>query len=156
MNPSHLSSSSSPSSTTPKNKKKEKGFKDSSPPRLDPFSPGTNTSNLKVLDPISGLQFLLGMSSGSCQRMSLKQQLLQSKDPPYQVLTTVVRCSMWFKMKHGKTTCDANRPKDMEEYGFEVPERLRETLTPVALHLMQVWSWLTLKRRVCRPHRLEN
>ena len=31
-------------------------------------------------------------------------------------------------MKHGKTTCDANRPKDMEEYGFEVPERLRETL----------------------------
>ena len=35
---------------------------------------------------------------------------------------------MWFKMKHGKTTCDVNRPKDMEEYGFEVPERLRETL----------------------------
>ena len=35
---------------------------------------------------------------------------------------------MWFKMKHGKTTCDANRPKDLEEYGFEVPERLRETL----------------------------
>ena len=37
---------------------------------------------------------------------------------------------MWFKMKHGKTTCDANRPKDLEEYGFEVPERLRETLVP--------------------------
>ena len=33
-------------------------------------------------------------------------------------------------MKHGKTTCDANRPKDLEEYGFEVPERLRETLAP--------------------------
>ena len=32
------------------------------------------------------------------------------------------------KMKHGKITCDANRPKDLEEYGFEVPERLRETL----------------------------
>ena len=31
-------------------------------------------------------------------------------------------------MKYGKTTCDANRPKDLEEYGFEVPERLRETL----------------------------
>ena len=37
---------------------------------------------------------------------------------------------MWFKMKYGKTTCDANRPKDLEEYGFEVPERLRETLAP--------------------------
>ena len=35
---------------------------------------------------------------------------------------------MWFKMKYGKTTCDANRPKDLEEYDFEVPERLRETL----------------------------
>ena len=57
MNPSHLSSSSSPSSTTPKNKKKEKGFKDSSPPRLDPFSPGTNIFNLKVFGPTFVLQF---------------------------------------------------------------------------------------------------
>ena len=31
-------------------------------------------------------------------------------------------------MKHGKTICDAYRPKDLEWYGFEVPERLRETL----------------------------
>ena len=29
-------------------------------------------------------------------------------------------------MKHGKI----NRPKDLKEYGFEVPERLRETLVP--------------------------
>ena len=50
---------------------------------------------------------------------------------------------MWFKMKHGKTTCDANRPKDLEEYGFEVPERLRETLDPVLLPQMQLWLWLT-------------
>ena len=28
----------------------------------------------------------------------------------------------------GKITCDVNRPKELEEYGFEVPERLRETL----------------------------
>ena len=35
---------------------------------------------------------------------------------------------MWLKMKHGKTTCDANRPKDLKEYAFEVPKRLRETL----------------------------
>ena len=35
-------------------------------------------------------------------------------------------------MKHGKTTCDANRPKDLEEYDFEVPERLRETLPSVS------------------------
>ena len=33
-------------------------------------------------------------------------------------------------MKHGKTTCDANRPKELEEYVFEVPERLRENLAP--------------------------
>ena len=31
---------------------------------------------------------------------------------------------MWFKMKDGKTTCGANRPKDLEEYDFEVPEIL--------------------------------
>ena len=35
---------------------------------------------------------------------------------------------MWFKMKHEKTTCDANRPKDLREYDSEVPERLREIL----------------------------
>ena len=58
VNHSHSSSSSSPSSSiTPKNQKRKKGPKDSSPPRLDPFSPGTNTPNLKVFDPISGLQF---------------------------------------------------------------------------------------------------
>ena len=27
-------------------------------------------------------------------------------------------------MKDGKTTCGANRPKDLEEYDFEVPEIL--------------------------------
>ena len=31
-------------------------------------------------------------------------------------------------MKYKKITCDANRQKELEEYGFEVPERLRETL----------------------------
>ena len=31
-------------------------------------------------------------------------------------------------MKDGKTTCDANRPKDLKEYAFEVSVRLRETL----------------------------
>ena len=91
VNPSHSPSSSSSSSpTTPKNqKKKKKGSKGNSPPRLDPFSPGANTSNLKVSDPISGLQFLLGMTSGSYQRMSSKQQLHQSKDPHHQVSTAV-------------------------------------------------------------------
>ena len=37
---------------------------------------------------------------------------------------------MWFKMKYGKTTCDTNRPKDLEEHDLEVSERLRETLVP--------------------------
>ena len=36
-------------------------------------------------------------------------------------------------MKYGKTTCDANRPKDLEEYDFEVPERLRDTLAHSAI-----------------------
>ena len=35
---------------------------------------------------------------------------------------------MWFKMKHGKTTCGVKRPKDFGRVCFEVPERLRETL----------------------------
>ena len=45
---------------------------------------------------------------------------------------------MWFKMKYGKVTCDVNRTKELEEYGFEVPERLRETLAPVTLPQMQL------------------
>ena len=59
---------------------------------------------------------------------------LKTTAPPKQRPTSSLgvnyceRCSMWFKMKDGKTTCGANRPKDLEEYGFEVPERLRETL----------------------------
>ena len=31
-------------------------------------------------------------------------------------------------MKYWKTTCDVKRSKELEEYDFEVPERLRETL----------------------------
>ena len=34
----------------------------------------------------------------------------------------VVQNEVW------KATCDADRSKDLEEYGSEVPERLRETL----------------------------
>ena len=30
----------------------------------------------------------------------------------------------------GRQPVVLNRPKDLEEYGFEVPERLRETLAP--------------------------
>ena len=29
-----------------------------------------------------------------------------------------------------KGSCDANRPKDLGEYSFEVPQQLRETLAP--------------------------
>ena len=35
-------------------------------------------------------------------------------------------------MKDGKTTCGANRPKDLEEYDFEVPEILGTLWPPVA------------------------
>ena len=37
---------------------------------------------------------------------------------------------MWFKMKYGKTTSNINRSKELDEYDFEVPERLSETLAP--------------------------
>ena len=114
VNPSHSSSSSSPSSTTPKNQKKKKGSKGSSPPRLDPFSPGTNTSNLKVFDPTSGLQF----AWNDFKRLSKSE--LKTTAPPKQRPSTsgvncCARCGMWFKVKHGKTTCDVNRPKDLEK-----------------------------------------
>ena len=38
-----------------------------------------------------------------------------------------LRCGLWFKSKHGKGSCDANRPKDLGVYSFEVPQQLRET-----------------------------
>ena len=41
-----------------------------------------------------------------------------------------LRCGMWFKSKHGKGSCDANRPKDLGDYSFVVPQQLRETLAP--------------------------
>ena len=146
VNPSHSSSSSSPSSTTPKNQKKKKGSKGSSPPRLDPFSPGTNTSNLKVFDPTSGLQFAWN------DFRKLSKDELKTIAPPKQRLFSsgvncCARCGMWFKMKHGKTICDANRPKDLEEHEFEVPERLRETLPSAALPQMQLWPWLIIKKK---------
>ena len=65
---------------------------------------------------------LLGMTSGSYQRVNLKQQHTQSKGPHHQVLTAVqdVVCGL---NEYKKTTCDADIPKELEEYGFEVPER---------------------------------
>ena len=131
VNPSHSPSSSSSSSpTTPKNqKKKKKGSKGNSPPRLDPFSPGANTSNLKVYDPISGLQFAWD-DFWKLSKDELKTTAPPKQRPSSSGVNCCARCGMWYKMKHGKTTCDANRPKDMEEYSFEVPERLRETLAP--------------------------
>ena len=65
------------------------------------------------------------------------------------------RCSMWFKMKDGKTTCDTNRPKELVRYGFEVPERPRETLvTSVAPDATFGHDPPSRRRRVCRPYRL--
>ena len=59
-------------------------------------------------------------------------------------------------MKYGKTTCDANRPKDLEEYDFEVSERLNETLIPsvVVLDAALAMTHPLSRRRVCRLHRL--
>ena len=89
VNPSHSFSSSSPSSATPKNQKKKNGSKGSSPPRLDPFSPGTNTSNLKVFDPISGLQCAWN-DFRKLSKDELKTTVPpKSKDPLHQVLTAV-------------------------------------------------------------------
>ena len=103
MNPFHSPSSSSSSFTFPK----KKGFKGNSPPRLDPFIPGANTPNLKacMIKPLI-CSFCLGQfrklsKDGHKPRVSL------SKDPHHQEVNCCTRCGMWFKMKHGKTTCDA-------------------------------------------------
>ena len=50
-------------------------------------------------------------------------------------------------MKYKKITCDANRLKDLEEYDFEVLERLRETLVTSVLPQMQLWPWLILQKK---------
>ena len=124
MNPSQSSSSSSPSSTTSKNQKKKKGSKGGSLPRLDPFSLDTNTSNLKVFDPTSGQQFAWN-DFRKLSKDELKTIAPPKQRPSSSGVNCCARCGMWFKMKHEKTTCDVNRPKELEECGFEVPERLR-------------------------------
>ena len=117
-------------------KKKKKGSKGSSPPRLDSFSPGTDTSNLKGLTQLL-VCVLLGMASGSYQRMSLKQR------PSTSGVNCCARCGVCSsKWSMGRYTCDVNRLRDLEEYGLEVPERNIETLVSVALPQMQLWPWL--------------
>ena len=37
---------------------------------------------------------------------------------------------MWFKNKHGKGSCEANRHKDLGECSFVVPQQVRDTLAP--------------------------
>ena len=78
----------------------------------------------------------------NCFKKPLDNELKTTAVPKQRPSTSGVNCCckmcMWFKMKHGKTTCDAKRPKDLEEYGFEVPERLRESLALVALPQMQL------------------
>ena len=54
----------------------------------------------------------------------------------------------------GRQPVKINRPKDLKEYGFEVPERLRETLAPsVAPDAALAMAHLS-RRRVCGPFRL--
>ena len=83
-----------------------------------------------MYDPTSGLKFAWN------DFKKLSKDELKITFPPKQRpsstsgINCCARCGMWFKMKHGKTTCDANRPKDLEWYGFEVAERLREILAP--------------------------
>ena len=60
----------------------------------------------------------------------LKTTAPPKQRPTLSGVNCCARCGMWFKMKHGKTTCDVNRPKDLVRYDFEVPERLRKTLVP--------------------------
>ena len=77
----------------------------------------------------------------------LKTIVPKKQGPSSSGVNCFARCGMWFKMKYGKTTCDANRHKDLEEYGFEVPERLRDTLAPATLPQMQLWPWLIHQKK---------
>ena len=63
-------------------------------------------------------------------------------------------------MKHGKIICDANRPKDLEEYDFEVSERLRETLVTsgiapdAVLAMAHVTDWKTVFFSKLEPEKI--
>ena len=125
-----FSSSSSSSSSSPMPiKQRSKGSKGSSPRRPGPSSPGTDTPSLKVYDPTSDLKF----AWGDFQKLN-KSDLKSTAPPKVRNLSSGVVCclryGMWFKSKHGKGSCDANRPKDLGEYSFAVPQQLRETLAP--------------------------
>lgn len=126
--PSHSSSSSSPSST-PKNQKKKNGSKDSPSPRHGSSSPSHNTSNLKVFDPASGLKFTWD-DFKRLSKIELNSTAPPKVRPSTAGVTCCIRCGLWFKSKHGSTTCNANRPKDLGDYSFEVPQWVRETLAP--------------------------
>ena len=88
------------------------------------------------------------------QKNELKTTAPSKQRPSSSGVYCCTRCGMQFKMKHEKTTCDANRHKDLEESGFEVPERLRDTLAPATLPRCSFGHGSSTRRRVCRHYRL--
>ena len=82
-----------------------------------------------MYDPTTGLKFAWD------DYKKLNKSDLKSTAPPKarnlsSGVVCCLRCGMWFKSKHGKSSCDVNRPKDMNEYSFVVPQQLRDTLAP--------------------------
>ena len=70
----------------------------------------------------------------------------QNKDPSSSLgVNRCERCGVWFKMKHGKTTCDANRPKELEGYVLKCLRGLGKLWSPV-LPQTQLWLWLTFQK----------
>ena len=94
----------------------------------------------------------------NCFKKPLNNELKTAAPPKQRPTLSGVnccaRCSMWFKMKHGKTTCDVNRTKDT----------WKSMILKCLRGLGRLWSQCcprysfghgsSTRRRVCRPHRL--
>ena len=116
--------------------KKEVHHIDQAPP-----SPGTDTSNLKVYDPTSDLKFAWG-DFKKINKSDPKSTALPKARNHSSGVVCCLRCGTWFKSKHGKGSCDANRPKDLDEHSFAVPQQLREYFvvsTVLLLKQLQLW-----------------
>ena len=88
-------------------------------------------------DPTSDLKFAWG-DFKKLNRSDLKPTALPKVRNLSSGVVCYLSCGMWFKSKHGKGSCDANRPKDLSWYSFEVPQQLRDTCYLPALLLRQL------------------
>ena len=77
----------------------------------------------------------------------LKTAAPPKQRPTLSGVNCCARCGMWFKMKHGKTTCDVNRTKDTwKSMILKCLRGLGKLWSPV-LPQIQLWLWLTFQKK---------